>query len=433
MSEWGDTSRLQADLLKMYGHLFDAQTRLPSLAPVLDDVRRRIEEGDALGLIYLDLASGGDSERDRGWELHDQLILAAAAALRRARDELFEPGDLLAQLAVRADQFLCFVGHGNGRPLEDLHGLVVARVEEGLCKLFQPENAPPPVLVSAAVTIRGEPRMRIERSIYGAIARARQICRRRHEVRHTGQRAELARMLDAGDVVIRYQPIVELESGRVHGFEALCGAPDVAAFESPESLFRFAEESEHIVELERLCRTRALGRIGPLLGGGPRLLFLNCSAHAFRDSRLRDDLTRGLAEEAELGGVVLEITERVAITAWRDLRRVLEEIRAAGVLVAIDDVGAGYSSLRAVGEIEPDYLKLDFSLVQDLHKSAIKRDLFATLATLARKIGAQAIAEGIEVPGEMAVVRDHGVALGQGYLFARPAEPAELGPVHFPG
>src|SRR5690606_1481406 len=94
--------------------------------------------------------------------------------------------------------------------------------------------------------------------------------------------------------------------------------------------------------------------------------------------------------------IVLEITERVAVTSWQSFRRHLADLRHSGFAVAIDDMGAGYSSLHTVAEIEPDYLKFDISLVRDIHLSPIKQDLLGSLVDLARKIDAKVIAEGVE-------------------------------------
>lgn len=448
MSDWTDTSQLKADWLKLRGLLFDGQTRLPSLPPVIDEVRRLLENGAEIGVVYLDLSASGEMERALGWEAHDQLVVTAAAVLRRARDELLGPSDVLAQLAVRSDQFICFVGLDDGNSLADIHDRLVRRFREGLERLLAHESHSPPWSASASVEIATEPRMRLERCIYSAISKARDSCLRQNQARLSGRRSELERMLEHSDVVTRYQPILELGSGAIHGWEALSAAPDASIFESPEILFRFAEESHHVLELERLCRLRALERSAPLFAEPPLFteavldpeagpggkLFLNCSAPAFTDPRLIDDLV-GHVERAgwRPENLVLEVTERVAITEWQEFQKVLESVRSAGVRIAIDDMGAGYSSLSTVGEVEPDYLKFDFSLVQDLHRSPIKQDLFGTLVELARKIGARPIAEGIEEEEELWAVRDLGVDLGQGFLFARPAELADLLPPVFPG
>ena len=99
----------------------------------------------------------------------------------------------------------------------------------------------------------------------------------------------------------------------------------------------------------------------------------------------------------------------------------LDEEDAYGIRIAIDDMGAGYSSLQAVVELEPDYLKFDISLVRNIDRSLIKRSLLETLVEISRKLGARVVAEGIEARSEFTTLRDFGVTLGQGHYLAPPA------------
>jgi EAL domain-containing protein (putative c-di-GMP-specific phosphodiesterase class I) len=118
--------------------------------------------------------------------------------------------------------------------------------------------------------------------------------------------------------------------------------------------------------------------------------------------------------------LVLEVTERVAVEQRRSYRDALQELKADGFGIAIDDMGAGYSSLQALVEIEPDYMKFDVSLVRDIDRSLIKRSLLETLVDLSERIGAEVIAEGIEAESEFATLRELGVKLGQGRYLAPP-------------
>ena len=119
--------------------------------------------------------------------------------------------------------------------------------------------------------------------------------------------------------------------------------------------------------------------------------------------------------------LVLEIKERAALEERDASRDVLHRLKGEGVRVAIDDMGAGYSSLQAIVDLEPDYLKFDIALVRNIDRSQIKRSLLETLVELSSKIGAQVIAEGIEAESELTTLREMGVQLGQGRHLAAPA------------
>ncbi len=438
---------LRAEWLQLRGCLFDPNTGLPALPAVIEDVRRRLEAGETMGLIYLDLASGERLESLYGWQTYDRLLRRATAALLEFRDRLLAPGDLVALTAVRGDEFLIFTGAAAAGPgaaagdFADAGRLAERRLTrlgeqlaaelDGRLRPDAGAEVPQGISVSyGCALVRPDPAVRIERSIYQSIDAVRAICRRQRERQHGLRRNELRRILATRNVLIRYQPIVRLDDGHIHGFEALSSGPSGDIFENPEMMFAFAEETEQIVELERLCRLQAIRGATSL--SSPQKLFINCSAHGFVDP----DLTSAtILEEVRKAGrepsdIVFEVTERVAITEWTQFRSILAGLRKMGFSIAIDDMGAGYSSLQAVAEVEPDYLKFDVSLVRDIHLSPIKRNLLETLVVLAQKIKARVIAEGVESMQEFEALRAMDVTFAQGFYFAVPSVLSGPTPLH---
>ena len=118
--------------------------------------------------------------------------------------------------------------------------------------------------------------------------------------------------------------------------------------------------------------------------------------------------------------VVFEITERQSIDDYASFTKALDHYRRQGYRIAIDDAGAGYSSLQAIAELHPDYIKIDRSLIHRIDRDKMKEILVETLTVFAQKINCQMIAEGIETFEELEVVRRLGVHFGQGYLLGRP-------------
>ena len=231
----------------------------------------------------------------------------------------------------------------------------------------------------------------------------------------------LQRMISMNSILTYFQPIVYLDSLEVLGYEALSRGPDDSGFEGTELLFTFAESTNMLLELERLCRKNALRSAQDQ--HLKKHLFLNSSARSFEDSHFTPGQLAEYVHELGLrhDNVVLEITERIAIHEWDKFKKVLREFRNYGFHIAIDDMGAGYSSLQAIAELQPDFLKFDISLVRNIHENLIKIGLLETLVSLSDKIGAQVIAEGIEDRREYDALRALGVELGQGYYFAVPS------------
>lgn len=415
--------QMRAEWLKVHGYVYDPNTHLPAVPAVLEDVRRRIENGERLGVLYVDVSGEEYLEEVYGWATYDGLLQQVAQALADCKGPLLAEEDVVALAGVRSDQFLVFVGlegRRGARELAQLRERVVGELGRRI-KIQVGSEAPRGLgLHAASGVLKYDPTVRIERSIYKILDAIRLECQRDREGSLTARRRELHRILQSRDILIRYQPIVRLGDGSVFGYEALSCGPDGDVFQNPEMLFSFAEKTDQIVDLERLCRAESV-RGSVRLPRGHKL-FLNCSAHGIGDV---EGLSTQLVAHAEAVGlvpsdVVLEITERVAVTAWNDFRKRIDDLRKMGFGVAIDDMGAGYSSLHSVAEVQPDFLKFDIALVRDIHLSPIKRGLLESLVLLAERIEAQVIAEGVEKEEEFETLREMNVPFGQGFLFSPP-------------
>jgi EAL domain-containing protein (putative c-di-GMP-specific phosphodiesterase class I) len=211
----------------------------------------------------------------------------------------------------------------------------------------------------------------------------------------------------------------------VIGYEALTRVTH-GQFDTVELLFKTAHEADALWNLERLCRRKALEGLPPI--NDSQLLFLNIEPDSVHDPELRDlpfqDLLDGVGLRPDQ--VVLEITEHSAVKDFGAFRQRLRHFRERGFQLAMDDVGSGYSGLQAIAEIDPDYIKVDMTLVRDLHTNVIKKELIATIYRFAETTGITLIAEGVEKREELDALRDAGVRFAQGYLFARPEAPPSM-------
>ncbi|MFZ0171077.1 MAG: EAL domain-containing protein [Acidimicrobiales bacterium] len=219
-----------------------------------------------------------------------------------------------------------------------------------------------------------------------------------------------------------FQPIVSLRSGEVVALEAL------ARFRSrpvhgPDVWFAQAAALGLGVELELLALSAAVAHLPQI--PAELSLALNVSPEAVLSGRL--GLTLGNVPRARL---VLEITEHAYIADYAKLRDALADLRRAGVMLAIDDAGAGYASLRHILQLAPDSIKLDISLTRDIHTVRSQRALAAALVAFAAETGASIVAEGIETAEELLTLQDLRVELGQGYYLGRP-EPLPEEPALF--
>jgi len=422
----GDYERLRGEWLRFRGQVVDASTDLPTLSAVLDDVRRLMEERGTIGVVYLDVGGEGDAEPLRGQEDYDAVLARFAKALLGLKGEgIIGPRDIAATLGVRSDKYLLFVRGHESLPIETAAlearaRRIRERLEQAMADPAGEEAAPVVLHVGHALMYR-DPMLRAERSIHRALDEA-MFMSLRQRTREEDRRMHALDEVIAGDQIITlFQPIVDLRTREVLGHEVFSRGPAGGPFEEAERLFALAERTGRLIDLERICRRRALASATRHLKPGTKL-FLNTSAGALRDEEVagaafvRQVEAHGLRNE----DVVLEITERIAPEERQPYQEVLRDLKRQGFGLAIDDMGAGYSSLQALVAIEPDYLKFDISLVRNIDRNLIKRSLLETLVDLSEKIGAQVIAEGIEAEAELAALLDLGVVLGQGRFFTAP-------------
>ena len=221
--------------------------------------------------------------------------------------------------------------------------------------------------------------------------------------------ADIDDVLASDGVRMAYQPIVDLATGDLRGVEAL--ARFARAGRSTEQWFTDAATVDRGSELELETARTALAESADW----PGELWLNLSA-----SVLVSPAAEALLEGRDLSRVVLEISEREEVANYTALRHCLEHWRARGLRLAVDDAGAGFSSLRHVLELAPDVIKLDISLVRGLPADPARRALVTALVAFASESGAVVLGEGVQDEQELAVLRAAGVTMGQGFYIGKP-------------
>ncbi len=237
------------------------------------------------------------------------------------------------------------------------------------------------------------------------------------------QRAEITELLDNPQSIVPvYQPVVELATGRVVGYEALARFP--VALRLVETWFVQAHGCGLGAELEAAAIRAALEPLGRPYGTH---LGLNISPSALSSPVVHEVLPRDLDQ------VVIEITEHEFVADDDALTKVLAELRERGCRIAIDDAGAGYAGLQQLMGLRPDIVKLDRALTQAISTDPARMALVESFVRFAERTGAIVCAEGIESLDDLAILADLDVQWGQGFALARPAPPwteVSAGAVH---
>jgi EAL domain-containing protein (putative c-di-GMP-specific phosphodiesterase class I) len=233
--------------------------------------------------------------------------------------------------------------------------------------------------------------------------------------------AAIRRVIEEREVRVVYQPVVDLKTHAVFAYEALA-RPTSPEFDGPLALFAAAVEHSCTGELGRLLREMAIDDC-------PNdKLFVNIHPAELNEKWLVQPNDPIFQHNND---IYLEITESIPLSHFQLCQSILTEVRGRGVHLVVDDLGAGYSNLKYIVDLNPRVVKLDRGLIAGLVQGSRLFTLVSSVVTLCRDLGALVVAEGIETEEELHAVIAAGAHFGQGYLLARPSSP--LPPVTWPG
>lgn len=228
--------------------------------------------------------------------------------------------------------------------------------------------------------------------------------------------AALARVLaDPGAPVLHAQPIVELAGGQVAGYEMLSRFPTDVVRAPPDAWYAAADARGVSATLQARVVRRVVEDLTSLPGNA--FATVNLDPHLIGDP----EITEALAARPRLDRLVLELTENTRPRGQHLLDALVADVRSRGGMVAVDDAGTGYAGLTQMLRLRADLIKVDRELVSGIDTDPVKRAMVAMLGELAGQMDAWVLCEGIETRGELEVLLEMGVPLGQGYHLGRPA------------
>lgn len=414
----------------------DALTELPNRLLFSDRLHHAVEhasrDGHAIALLFIDLDHFKNVNDSLGHQVGDQLLIEVSRRLRG----LTRQSDTVARLG--GDEFVVLMegdaSHAGAAGLAD-------KMVQAFKQPFLVNGIDLHIGCSIGITVYpedGADAVTLLKNADMAMYRAKDAGRDGH-VRYCAELSELARSKIAlenalraavrdGGFELHYQPIVDIRSGEVVACEALIRWPDgPAGAHAPDSFIPLAEETRLIVPLGEWILREALTRMRAWSLDGLELDYVSVNISAVQLAQPSfPDRVIALLRESEVPGwqLQIELTENVLMHDIELCSWVLTQLREHGIRVAIDDFGTGYSSLSYLNQLPIDNLKIDRSFVRDIPGDANDCAIAAAVIGLARTLGLDAIAEGIETQEQQDHLEKIGCDKVQGYLHSHPL-PAE--------
>jgi EAL domain-containing protein (putative c-di-GMP-specific phosphodiesterase class I)/CheY-like chemotaxis protein len=404
--------------------LFDRATGLPTVPMVLDKVKEMIIEQGEVGIVFVDIEQFESIEAEFGWAFFDEFLRRVGEVLAQEVRDRFRKPIICSNRVGGSSFFVFYETRGQDLSAENASEATSNELRERLIlalrQRFPQMNQGQIGFFVGSTRLDYRPQIRLERQIYQGMQIASDAVRDAEQQRKKQLTRELRDIIRRKRVTTLFQPIIRARDQTIFGYEVLTRGPAGSSFRNSDMLFSFARDAKLAWALETIALEVALKRLRDM-DLGDRKFLLNLEAEMFEESEFRiHEMVSFFAEHR--GNFVFELTERAAIEDYNVFRGFLDEFRAKGIEVAIDDAGSGYASLEAIASLSPDYLKVTKGLVSTLAAEPIKQDLVRMLVDLAGKIGAKTIAEGIETVEEFESCRALGIDLIQGYYVAHPHE-----------
>jgi EAL domain-containing protein (putative c-di-GMP-specific phosphodiesterase class I) len=380
----------------------------------------------ALGVVVVEASRLGVIERQYGAEAYSHAISNLVDLIRELVGDALSINDLvLTGETGRQEVLLLLFREPNEsgfykRELPELRRLLLEGFGDRGGRVGYPYlRQSPPLQIGTGASLRN-PTIGADTQVSAALGEARAEADLNARFDSRRRRQQLFGLVLEGNVYSVYEPIVEVATRTVFGYEALARGPEGSELHSPAALFATADEEDLLFQLDCLCRQS--GMAGALdLPGGTKL-FLNVRPTTIHDPNFRPEVLCETLASCQLSpsDVVFEISEQESIGNFDIFREVRDHYRKLGFQIALDDTGVGYASLEAVMELSPDYIKMDRTFVSRIDEDPARQELLRALCSVSEQIGAQIIGEGLDTLEELETLGRLGIRFGQGWLFGKP-------------
>jgi EAL domain-containing protein (putative c-di-GMP-specific phosphodiesterase class I) len=404
----------------------ETDTGLCSIGDSLADVVQDFAAHEALGVIGIDASAFSDVERAYGGAARHEAMLSLKVVVEQLIGDRLGISDRILSGEIGRNEILILLFRDlketgfYSRELHDLHGALTQGLKTRENRIGYPYlSSPPKFAIGSAASLRN-PTIAAESQIRFAVEQARSDAALNEQIAARRGRQQLFELVLEERVRSVYEPIVDVATRTVFGYEALARGPEGSDLHSPAALFKSATEQDFLFQLDRLCRQSGLD--GARDFPGDAKLFLNIRPTTIYDPSFRSDALRETLEGCGLAptDVVLEISEQESISNFDIFREIRDYYGNLGFQIAMDDVGAGYASLEAVIELSPEFIKVDRAFVTGIDEDLTRQELLRALHSVSKQIGARIIGEGLDTLEELETLGRLGIPFGQGWLFGKP-------------
>jgi EAL domain-containing protein (putative c-di-GMP-specific phosphodiesterase class I) len=403
---------------------------MPVYHEVFEQIKQFFITTTNIGLILIDCSKISVIEKDYGKKAYGEILQKLKQIIFGMRGSNIRKDDIITVNHAEGDQFYIFLSK-NRNPesafqistFESLSRRIFRHINNSMFTVIYPLlKRRPKIIVGYSFGVHN-PLIKEERLVNKLIDDARTMADYQDFMNDMRDKEKLQEIIVREEISTIYQPIVNMDTREILGYEGLSRGPKGTDFENPYVLFNIAEDAGLLFELDRVCRKKTFKNAKGIEDG--KLLFVNILPTTIHDPEFKGKYLREYIDDVKISPrcVVLEISERQAIENHDIFVMASNYYSDLGFAIAIDDAGTGYSSLERITQLRLQFVKIDMTLIREIQNNKLKRELVKAIIQISKNIGARVIAEGIESNDEMLILMELGVVYGQGYFFARPDAP----------
>ncbi|MGG1676860.1 EAL domain-containing protein [Neobacillus sp. NRS-1170] len=389
--------------------------------PALEGVAAALQSGHEVAVIVFNIKNSSELDDILGQTLYTQLIKSIKKYFRLSIEKEINSQDVITLHDFYGDGFTIFLKVDFDRDclseIDLFMNKITYHVEKKLHMLYPAVE----LYLETGYMFIDKKHYSIHDSVLKAHMQAVFMAERKAKSGFNEMIMTMNKIISKKDIKLLAQPIIDVATKEIRAWEMLTRGPQGTLLENPMPLFSLARQTGMLYELEMIIIEKVLEQIKTTRCRQD--IFVNCTPLTLGNLRFTRDLKNLMLKYKSISPkqITIEVTESDSIEGLKNFIYNIKVLRLMGFRIAVDDTGAGYSSLNTISEIMPDIIKIDRSVIQNIHLNSLKESMLKGLLLVAREAGSLVVAEGIESEEEASVLTRNKVDLAQGNFYAPPA------------
>jgi EAL domain-containing protein (putative c-di-GMP-specific phosphodiesterase class I) len=388
--------------------------------PIIEGVNQAFKRGHEVAVVAYHLKNVLELSEQFGRFGMEKFFYTLRKTFRQIIEQELEKGDLLLLDHNYAEVSLYIQVDHDRHHVSDIENIMKKVLKETEQLLFLEFPAVNPQFEKGYMFIEKR-HASVQEAIYKASQQALAMAEKRVQTEYNEMLYSIRQIIAQKNIRLLGQPIIDLTTKEIKAWEMLSRGPEGTNLESPLRLFSVARQTGTLFNLEMIVLEKVFEKVTET--GCRQEVFVNCTPLSLGNKQFVSGVTKLLDTYRTIDPkkLTIEITEQDSIEDMSSVNQNIRELRSLGFRIALDDTGAGYSSLNSISEILPDIIKIDRAVIQNIDKDTVKESMLKGLLLIAKETGSLVVAEGIENAEEALVLSRNQVDFAQGYYYARPA------------